>query len=88
MTGVQTCALPISGVQARRRVEVSFLEAAHAHVAARAEQAVVGADVEVDLVGGRPRGLAIHGSPYQGWVPVISVDEGLRELTSARKGAI
>jgi hypothetical protein len=56
-----------AGVQAGRRVEVRLLEAADANVAARAQEAVIGADVEIDLVGGRPRGLPIHDSPYLRW---------------------
>ena len=57
-------------VQARPREQVRLLERAHPDVAARAEQRVVRADVEVDLVAGGAGRLAIHGLRVdQPWAP-------------------
>src|SRR3569623_379131 len=55
-------------VQARAREQVRLFERAHANVAARPQQRVVGPDIEIDLVAGRARGLAGHG--------ILRVDTG------------
>jgi 2-oxoglutarate ferredoxin oxidoreductase subunit beta len=49
-------------VEARPRIEVSLFERAHTDIPARPEQRVVRADIEVDLVAGSARRLAVHGS--------------------------
>src|SRR6185436_5306330 len=49
-----------SEVEARPRVQVSLLERTHPDVAARPQQRVIGPDIEIDLVAGGTRRLAIH----------------------------